>query len=62
MPILREFDLHTYYDMKDPFKNREFNNQVRCIAALYERLFKQYKFKNNICWKMLIECTSDLRN
>lgn len=58
MPILREFDLHT--DMGDLFKDREFNNQIRCIAALYERLFRKYKFKNEVCWKILIECTNDL--
>ncbi|QFG00321.1 hypothetical protein PB01_16720 [Psychrobacillus glaciei] len=64
MPILREFDLDIPYvkssgDKEDYEKNwkqqrREFRDEIRCVASLFECHFE--KFKTEKCWKLLVEC------
>lgn len=41
----------------DKARKRRFGLQVRCITALYERLFPTFKTQD--CWKVLVNCVSD---
>lgn len=54
MRLLKEFDLMI---PGDKVRKRTFALQVRCVTALYERLFP--RFKTQDCWKILINCVSD---
>ena len=59
MPILKEFDLALpiigpLSDEMWKEKRMNFSNEVRCICALYERLFPTYK--TDCSWKVLVRC------
>lgn len=54
MSILKEFDLEI---PGDKVQKRNFSLQVRCITALYERLFP--KFRTPDCWKILVNCVQN---
>ncbi|MHC0036647.1 hypothetical protein [Pseudoneobacillus sp. C159] len=52
----------TKYDYEKNWKQKRMKllNEMRCIAALYERYFKKYKFKNDICWKIAVQCVDEI--
>lgn len=54
MKLLKEFDLKI---SGDKARKRTFGLQVRCITALYERLFPAFETQD--CWKILINCVGD---
>lgn len=66
--ILKEFDLDLPYvgsskeDYELNWKSRrmQFRDEARCVASMFERLFKPYKFKTLYTWKILIECYNDI--
>lgn len=41
-------------------KRMKLRDEMRCIAALYERYFKDYKFKNDKCWKISVQCVNEI--
>lgn len=68
--ILKEFDLDLPYiegspeDYKLNWKHKriKFNNECRCVAAMAERYFKEYRYKTPFSWKLMVSCYSELDN
>lgn len=59
-----EYHEATRYDYEKNRKEKrvKLRDEMRCIAALYERLFKNNRFKNDQCWKITVQAVDRIYN
>ncbi|MGG0186188.1 hypothetical protein [Bacillus rhizoplanae] len=52
----------TRFDYEKNWKQKrmKFRDEMRCIGSLYERFFKGFKFKNDKCWKIAVQCVDKI--
>lgn len=54
----------TRYDYEKNWKDKrvKLRDEMRCIAALYERFFNINRFKNDKCWKITVQAVDRIHN